>query len=131
MSTTKIKWNSVNSRMAALICGLFFLSSLALAGGVDDVHVLKITAQDQRAVIKMPGGKVQVIKEGDVLRVTGGELQVVEIADGRVIFEEQTERGTERVIIRLGEGKQKVERMKKQGEKLPLLYAPVHEGQKK
>jgi hypothetical protein len=113
---------------------------------VDTIQVLKIAAQDERAVIRTPDGKTQIIKPGDKLRVAGSELRVgeskdnkpvasyelrvVEITDSRVVFEEKKGNETEKVIIRLANGKQKVERMKKTGEQAPAMYAPVKKDEK-
>lgn len=97
--------------------------------------VLKISPQDQRAVIRTAEGKMRIIKVGDVIRsdqrsalsgqtrskqlsddsyqrkqnkkkqksVADSELRVVEIAEGRVVFEEKQGDVTEMVIIRLAD----------------------------
>jgi hypothetical protein len=93
-------------------------------------QVLKIDGKDERAVIKTLDGKMQVIKPGDVLRVTGSaskkdekSLRVVEIAEGRVVLQEKNGNATETVIIRLENGKQRVERVKKTPEKQEKVNA--------
>ena len=72
---------------------------------------------------------MRVIKVGDVigkgdLRVPGSGLRVLEIIEGRIVFEEKTDRGAETVIVRVEDGKQRVERIRKFGDKQPPLYAP-------
>ena|GEM_PF-2507775 len=70
-------------------------------------------------------------------RVRRSELRVVEIAAGRVVFEEMTDAGPETVVIRLEEKdsskfgvqsskvkKQRIERIRKMPDKQPLLYMP-------
>ena len=94
---------------------------------VDTIQVLKIAAQDERAVIRTPDGKTQIIKPGDSLGANG---KVTEIAADRVVVDEKKGNETEKVIIRLGNGKQKVERMKKAGEQAPAMYAPVKKDEK-
>lgn len=94
---------------------------------VDTIQVLKIAAQDERAVIRTPDGKTQIIKPGDSLGANG---KVTEIAVDRVVIEEKKGNETEKVIIRLINGKQKVERMKKTGEQAPAMYAPVKKDEK-
>lgn len=94
---------------------------------VDTIQVLKIAAQDERAVIRTPNGKTQIIKPGDTLAANS---KVTEIAVDRVVVEEKKENETEKVIIRLVNGKQKVERMKKAGEQTPAMYAPVKKDEK-
>ena len=108
-------------RIFSLICVLIILScTFALATGVHDIRILKISNEDQRAVVKMPDGKMQIIKAGDVI---ADGSKVVEITAGRVVLEEKTGNETETVIIRLEDGKQRVERIKKAAEKQPQLYA--------
>ena len=88
---------------------------------VDTIQVLKIAAQDERAVIKTPDGKMQVIKPGDQL---GDHGKVTEIAKDRIVIEEKKDKDTEKVIIRLENGKQRIERIKKKPDQPPQLYAP-------
>jgi hypothetical protein len=94
---------------------------------VDTIQVLKIAAQDERAVIRTPDGKTRIIKPGDSLGANG---KVTEIAVDRVVVEEKKGNETEKVIIRLVNGNQKVERIKKNGERAPTMYAPVKKDEK-
>jgi hypothetical protein len=103
------------------------MNSLAFAASEDNIQVLKISPQDQRAVIKTSDGKMWIIKPGDSLGANG---KVTEIAADRVVVEEKKDNETENIIIRLVNGKQKVERMKKTGERVPAMYAPVKKDKK-
>lgn len=100
-----------------IICSLMIGN--VSASSVDSIQLLKISVQDERAVIKTSDGKVQIIKVGDVIDDNG---KVVEITAGRVVLEKKGGNETETVIIRLEDGKQRVERIKKAGEKQPQLY---------
>ena len=64
---------------------------------------------------------MKIIKPGDAIGKSG---KVVEITAGRVVIEEQAERSMETVIIRLEEGRQTVERLKKTPDTRPELYKP-------
>ena len=86
----------------------------------ETVQILKISPQDERAVIRTPDGKTQIIKPGDTFGTSG---KVVEITADRVVIEEKKGDETEKIIIRLENGKQRVERIKKTAEKQPQLYA--------
>ncbi|HAK59549.1 MAG TPA: hypothetical protein DCO77_04090 [Nitrospiraceae bacterium] len=142
---TKMKGNYLN----LLICGcigmliLLVPTSLVLAETIDDIRVLKISPQDQRAAVKLSDGEMVIIKVGSVLRVAGDGLRVVseqkkkkrvagyevrvkDIAAGRVVFEERKDRKSlpERVVIRVaGSGKQRVERLKKVKKKQPTMQS--------
>ncbi|MEW5744068.1 MAG: hypothetical protein AB1805_01330 [Nitrospirota bacterium] len=102
--------------------GVFSGYSSAAAASLDIIQLLKISPQDQRAIIKTADGQMQIIKVGDSL---GEDGKVVEIVQGRVVIEEQTEQGVETVIIRLEGGKQKIERVRKAPEKQQALHAPT------
>jgi hypothetical protein len=91
----------------------------------DTIQVLRIAAEDQRAVIKTPDSKTQVIRPGDSLGANG---RVTEIAADRVVIEEKTGATSETIIIRFDNGKQRVERLKKTKEAAPLMYAPLTSG---
>ncbi|MBI5026927.1 MAG: hypothetical protein HZC12_09450 [Nitrospirae bacterium] len=121
-------------RISVLICVLLIMNLYVYAEPLDSIQILKISPQDERAVVKTPDGKVQIVRTGDLLRVASspvkkyraGELKVVEITKGRVVFEEKTDKGIETVIIRVEDGKQRVERIKKTVDKQQQLYAPIH-----
>ncbi len=49
-------------------------------------------------------------------------LRVTEISEGRVVFEEKTNRGIETVIVRVEDRKQKIERISKVPESKPIPY---------
>jgi Tfp pilus assembly protein PilP len=98
-----------------------FLVSFASAGSVESVQVLKISGSDERAVIKNPDGNMQMIRVGDALGERG---RVIEIADGRIVVEEKTDQGTETVIIKVEDGRQRIERVRRGGDKQPAVYAP-------
>ena len=121
-------------RFSISILGILILA--VSVGGIkaqevtaESIQVLRIMEQDERAVIKTADGNMRVIKVGDVigkgdLRVPGSGLRVVEISEGRIVFEEKTDKGVETVIVRIEDGKQRVERIRKVGDKQAPLYAP-------
>ena len=49
---------------------------------------------------------------------------MLEIIEGRIVFEERTDKGVETVIFRIEDGEQRVERIRKFGIKPAPLYAP-------
>lgn len=88
---------------------------------VESIHILRIIEQDEQAMIKLLDGRMHILKVGDSVGKNG---KVVEIVEGRIVIEERTERGPETVIIRFEKGKQRIERIRKVGDKQPILYAP-------
>ena len=113
---------------AILYSFVSFAGEPAKKDASDTFRVLKISVQDARAVIRTPEGKTMVIKPGDDLGSAG---KVIEIAADRVVLEEKNGAETETVIIRLKDGKQSVERLKKTDQKRPVLYAPASKELKK
>lgn len=98
------------------------LASTALAAPLDKIQFIKIAPKDEKAVIKGADGKLQVIKPGDVI---GETVTVKEIATGRIVLEEKTNKGPETIIVRMLNDKAKIERLSKTPERRPLLSAPV------
>lgn len=96
--------------------------ALVVAAPLDKIQFIKIAAQDQKAVMKAADGKLQVIKPGDAV-VEG--VTVKEIASGRIVLEERTDKGLETVIVRMDGGKTRIERLRRQPEKGPMLVAPA------
>jgi hypothetical protein len=146
----------MRSMKVVILILMLLIPGLAMGDGplggilVENIEFLKIFVQEEKAVIRTPDGNMQVIKVGDVmgkgelrvpgseLRGTGSGLRVIEITDGRVVFEENTDRGLETVIVRFEDEradselrapgsalkKQGIERIGKVGDKRVPLYAP-------
>jgi hypothetical protein len=103
-----------------VICVCLYSSGIAFSA---EIQILKLSPADGRATLKMSDGRMQVIKVGDSV---GENDTVIEILKGRVVIEERTNKGIETVIIRLVDGKQSVERIRKAGEEQPGLYSPTY-----
>jgi hypothetical protein len=88
---------------------------------IESIQILRIIEQDEKAMIKLTDGRMHILKVGDPIGKSG---KVTEIVEGRIVIEEKTEKGPETVIIRFEDGKQTIERIRKVGDKQPILYAP-------
>ncbi len=99
-------------------------TEISLASSLDKVQFIKIAPQDQKAIMKTPDGKLQVIKPGDAI---GDSAKVIEIGQGRIVLEDKTDKGVETVIVHLENGKQRIERVRKQGEgqAMPVASQPA------
>lgn len=110
----------------ALVIGIFIylilmLNESAVASEIDSIQVLRISAQEATAMIQAPDGKRQLIKVGDSVGRNG---KVIEIVEGRIVLEERTKMGLETVIIRLEDGKQRIERIRRVGDQQPAPLRP-------
>jgi hypothetical protein len=88
---------------------------------VESIQILRILDQEEKAMIKLPEGRTHILKVGDSVGKNG---KVIEIVEGRIVIEEKTEKGPETVIIRFENGKQRTERIRKVGDRQPVLYSP-------
>lgn len=127
------------NQVTAIMCSaviVFVCASGAFADSTMNIQVLKISPQDERAVIKTADGKTKVVKPGDVLTEQFSSQQkqtnntktltVIEIAEGRVVLEERQGNDKETVIIRLKDGKQTVEKVRRTAPgSNPLLKAAI------
>ena len=110
------------SFVALIVAAASLLTSTASAVPLDKIQFIKIAPKDEKAVIKTADGKLQVIKPGDVI---GEAVTVKEIAPGRMVLEEKTDKGPETVIVRLDGGRTRIERLSRTPERRPLLVAPA------
>lgn len=107
--------------LAAFIGFIALKTAPVFALSIKEIQVVKISFSDETAVIRTPEKNLQVIKKGDSLKGIG---TVVEITDARVVLDANTGRGPETVIIRIKDGKQRVERIRKCGAEGSRLYVP-------
>ena len=105
-----------------LMAVTLFISSTVFAAPLDKVQFIKISGQDSKAVIRSADGKMTVIKQGDTVVEN---ITVKEIIPGRIILEEKTAKGPETIIVRINNGKTRIERRRKQPEARPVPVAPV------
>jgi Tfp pilus assembly protein PilP len=54
---------------------------------VESIQILRIIEHDEKAMIKLPDGRMHILKVGDPIGKNG---KVIEIADGRIVIEEKT-----------------------------------------
>ena len=104
-----------------LFVGMIMPISFLYASSNDAIHVLKISPQDHRAAIKDAKGKTRLIKPGDTVGKNG---KVIAIEAERVVIEEKNGDEIEKVIIRLENGVQTIERVRKTMPQPPAIYAP-------
>jgi len=112
---------SMKSSNLFLVVFLFFLlAGHSQAAGLEKIQFLKISPQEQKAVVKTPEGKLQMVGVGDII----DEAMIVEIVEGRIVLERPGESGPETIIIRLNGKHQRIESILPRGEKPPVMTAP-------
>lgn len=111
-----------HSSIVTLAASALLLTTTAFAATLDKIQFIKISPQESKAVIRTADGKMQVIKAGDTVVEN---ITVKEIIPGRIMLEEKTDRGTETIIVRLDNGKTRIERLRKQQDKGATMVAPA------
>ncbi|MDX1764110.1 MAG: hypothetical protein R3231_07305 [bacterium] len=96
-----------------------------LAASLEDLRIIKISPADQTAVVMMYD-EMRVLRVGDRI---DEDSTVQQITEGRMVFDVKTDAGIETVILRIENGKQAIQRIRKTHQKTPILYTPVMEGQ--
>jgi hypothetical protein len=113
-----------------IVVTLLLMATQALhAEPLDKVKFVKVSEQEGKAVIRDVDGKLSMIGVGDVIGIDGKVVQpgkrvndkkkdsavdvlhIIEIAKDRVVLERQTAEGPEKIIVRLLDGKQSVEKV--------------------
>lgn len=113
---------TIMKKMILATVGLALLfAAQGLATGLEKFQLLKVAAPEAKAVVKTPEGKLQVVGVGESI----AGAKVIEIAEGRVVLEEDGQDGPETVIIRLDGQHQRIERLRRQGEKPPVRVMPA------
>ncbi len=109
------------NKLFVFVAALLFAAAVS-AAPFDKIQFIKISPQDSKAVIKAADGKLQVVKPGDVI---ADNTTIKEIVPGRIVLEEKTGHGMETIIVRMDNGKTRIERLRKQPDKGPMLLAPT------
>ncbi len=114
----------------------------ANAAFAQSIQVLRFLDNAEGAIVQTADGETKTIKAGDRIgksefgvissefgvkdkkdkQAQSAGLMVTEISEGRIVFEERTRKGLETVIIRVENGKQKIERISKVPEGGPIIY---------
>ncbi len=102
----------------AIVIGIVFITLTAFAETPAEIKILKISPQDESAVVQTPQGKTQVIKVGDPI---GDYGKVIEIVEGRLVIEKKSQGNVETIIIRVEDGEQRIERISRMPDKPPML----------
>ncbi|WP_298434752.1 hypothetical protein [Geobacter sp.] len=76
-------------------------------------------------MVKLPDGKLQMVKPGDAVV---DNVTVKEIAQGRIVLEDKSGKDVETVIVRMENGKQRIEHLKTTPDVSPMLVAPGKSG---
>jgi hypothetical protein len=87
---------------------------------IEKIKVIKISAPDKSAVIKIAAGSLKLIRVGADVEGLG---KVVEIAEGLIVLEVKGDKRNEQIIIRLENGKQTIERIRTVTDEKPLFSA--------
>jgi len=110
------------SVVTLLFTSVLMLATTVFAAPLDKIQFIKISPQESKAVIRAADGKMQVIKPGDTVVEN---ITVKEIIPGRVILEKNTPNGIETLIVRMDNGKTRIERMHRQPDKGTMPVAPA------
>ena len=70
-------------------------------------------------MIKAPGHDLILLKVGDRIGENG---RVSEITNGRIVIEEETDQARDKIIIRIEDGEQRIERLSRTPQNRPLIY---------
>jgi len=96
---------------------------------LDKITFVKVSSPEQKAVIKTPDGKLQMVGVGNIV---GDGNKIIEISKDRVTLETRTGSGVETIIVTIHDGKQKVQTISKAAvKKQPLPNAAAQAGESK
>jgi type II secretory pathway component PulC len=95
----------------AILSLFFVIPAVTLAADLDGYSFKKISATDQKAVVKSPQGELTLVGVGDSI---GATATIIEIVDDRVVLERPGKYAMEKLIVRVENGRQKIDVMKRE-----------------
>jgi len=103
--------------------GLFLVlcAFAAYAHTVEDIKIIKISAEDYLAVITLGTDTMRLINVGDTIGTIG---RVVEITSGRIVIENRTQVGNEVVVIHMVGEDKKIERIRRTNDDKSVRVMP-------
>ena len=109
------------------ILSLFLVIPAAtLAADLDGYSFKKISAYDQKAVVKSPQGELTLVGVGDSV---GASATIIEIVDDRVVLERPGQYAPEKLIVRIENGQQKIDVIKREPLKKTRMPVPQQANQ--
>jgi hypothetical protein len=95
-------------------------------GDVIESYELRVKSSELRKKdedeFRVTGSGLKDTKHGTRNTEQKPGLRVTEISEGRIVFEERTNKGIETIIIRVEHGEQKIERISKVGDTPQVIY---------
>jgi len=116
-------------KLLIMVALLLVVAQTLRAETIDKIKFIKVSEQEGKAVIKDADNKLCMVSVGDVIGMDGKVinpekkaknkkdktsddiLRVVEITKDRVLLERQTQNGPEKIVVRLVNGKQSIEKI--------------------
>lgn len=82
------------------------IPAVTMAANLDGYNFAKISAYDQKAVVKSPQGELTLVGVGDSV---GAAATIIEIVADRVVLERPGQYAPEKLIVRIENGRQKID----------------------
>jgi hypothetical protein len=125
----KSKVKRTSMKLSLIVAAVLFpivchAEGSSTAASPSGISALKISAQEATAVIKLPKGKLRIVKAGDEFEIGEYDVRILEVAEGRLVMEEIKDKYTETVIFRNKGREWTVERIRKIGGEHPDMVLP-------
>ena len=96
------------SLVYALLFEIIISAGFAYAQPIDSVRIVKLSPNDNTAVIKFDTAEMKIIRLGDIIF---DAFKLTELSETRAVFDNIGSKIGERIIIRMENGEQKMERL--------------------
>ena len=88
---------------------------------ISDIRIISISPVEKFAVVRIGGQETRIIRQGEKLTE---QLSVLDIFEDKIICQNSSDNQMETVLIRFENGKQEVQRIRKQPGEAPVFYQP-------
>ena len=104
------------------------ITASAYAQSIDSIRIIKLSPAEDTLVIKLDDSEMKIIRVGDIIL---DAFKLAELSENRAVFDNIRSKIGERIIIRMENGEQKMERLTLLPETASHYYQTVNTNESK
>ena len=111
-----------------ILVGMLTITASAYAQSIDSIRIIKLSPAEDTLVIKLDDSEMKIIRVGDIIL---DAFKLAELSENRAVFDNIRSKIGERIIIRMENGEQKMERLTLLPETASHYYQTVNTNESK
>ena len=110
------------------LIGMLTITASAYAQSIDSIRIIKLSPTEDSLVIKLDNSEMKIIRVGDIIL---DAFKLAELSENRAVFDNIRSKIGEKIIIRVEDGEQKMERLTLLPETTSHYYQTVNTNESK